>query len=198
MQPGRFSRVVALLLPALVSLPLAGAAQDSTVGRPTAILVEGPREGDRAPDFSLPWASRDTTGGAQWFSLSAHRGKVVVLAFYPRDFTPGCTAEMKTFTEQYADLFGDGVVVVGISADSLETHQRFARSLNLPFRLLSDPDQKVARKYGSADQKGYNRRTVYVIDRRGRVSYVDIRFGALNPKSYSSLKSAIQDARRGA
>lgn len=172
--------------------------QDSTIGKPTAVLVDGPREGERAPDFSLPWASKDTTGGASWFSLSGQRGRIVLLAFYPRDFTPGCTAEMKTFTEQYADLFGDDVVVVGISADSLETHQRFAQSLNLPFRLLSDPDQKVSRKFGSADRNGYNRRTVYLIDRNGRVSYTDLRFGALDPKAYTRLKAAVQAARRGA
>lgn len=176
--------------------PAAARAQDST-GAPTAILADGPREGDRSPDFSLPWASKDTTGGPNWFSLSAQRGRLVVLAFYPKDFTSGCTAEMKTFTEQYADLFGDDVTVVGISADSLATHQRFAASLNLPFRLLSDPDQKVSRKFGSADRNGYNRRTVYVIDRTGRVSYVDLRFGALDPKAYTRLKSAIQAARKG-
>jgi len=198
-QSQRFLVSVALSLASLVVLPFASAtAQDSTIGPPTAILVDGPREGDRAPDFSLPWASRDTTGGALWFNLSAQRGKVVVLAFFPRDFTPGCTAEMKTFTEQYTDLFGNDVVVVAISADSLETHQRFASSLNLPFRLLSDPDQKVSKKYGSADRNGYNRRTVYVIDPAGRVSYTDLRFGALDPKAYSRLKSAVQTARRGA
>jgi peroxiredoxin Q/BCP len=172
------------------------AAQDSAVGRPAAVLVSGPREGDRAPDFSLPWASRDTAGGDPWFSLSAQRGRVVVLAFYPKDFTSGCTAQMKTFTEQYADLFGDQVVVVGISADSLATHQRFAQSLGLPFRLLSDVDQHISRKYGSADRDGFNRRTVYVVDRKGQVAYTDLRFGALDPKAYASLKAAVQDARK--
>lgn len=186
-----------LCLVSLAVLPPRLAAQD-TLGPPTAILVDGPREGDRAPDFSLPWASRDTVAGAQWFSLSQHRGRVVVLAFYPRAFTPGCTAEMKTFTEQYSELFGDDVTVVGISADSLPTQQRFAASLGLPFRLLADVDQKVSRRYGSADRGGYNRRTVYVIGPNGRVSYVDLRFGALDPKSYSRLKTAIRAARRDA
>jgi peroxiredoxin Q/BCP len=172
-------------------------AQDSTIGRPAAVLVSGPREGDRAPDFSLAWASRDTAGVVPWFSLSAQRGKVVVLAFYPKDFTAGCTAEMKTFTEQYQDLFGgDDVVVVGINADSLTTHQRFAQSLGMPFRLLSDPDQRVSKQFGSAGENGYNRRTVYVIDRKGRVAYTDDRFGALDPKAYTALKDAVQDARR--
>ncbi len=181
----------------LAVLPGALAGQD-TLGPPTAILVDGPREGDRAVDFSLPWASRDTVAGAQWFSLSGQRGRVVVLAFFPKAFTPGCTAEMKTFTDQYADLFGSDVTVVGISADSLGTQQRFAASLGLPFQLLADVDQKVSRKYGSADRNGYNRRTVYVINPAGRVSYVDLRFGALDPKAYARLKAAVQAARRGA
>lgn len=171
-------------------------AQDSTIGRPAAILVDGPREGEMAPDFSLPWAARDGVGGEPWFGLSAQRGKVVVLAFYPRDFTPGCTAEMRTFAEQYADLFGEEVVVVGVNADSLETHARFAHSLDLPFRLLSDRDQKVSRKYGSAGEKGYNRRTVYVVDRKGRVVYTDLRFGALDPRAYRDLRAAVQTARQ--
>ncbi len=170
-------------------------AQDSTIGRPSAVLVDGPRENERAPDFSLPGATREGPA-AQWFSLSALRGKVVVLAFYPKDFTKGCTAELTTFTDQYTDLFGADVVVVGISADSLDTHVRFAGSLNAPFQLLSDMDQKVARAYGSAGKDGYNRRTVYVIDQKGRVSYRNLQFGALDPKAYSDLKSAISEAKR--
>lgn len=187
--------LVLAALAGIVVVP-ALAAQDSAVGRPAAVLVSGPREGDRAPDFSLPWASKDTAGADPWFGLSAQRGKVVVVAFYPKDFTSGCTAEMKTFTEQYADLFGDQVVVVGISADSVSTHQRFAQSLGLPFRLLSDVDQNVSRKYGSAGADGYNRRTVFVVDRKGQVAYTDLRFGALDPKAYAGLKAAVQDARR--
>lgn len=188
---------VALPLFAGLALAIPLRAQDSTIGRPMAVLADGPREGEVAPDFSLPWATRDSVGGEPWFGLTAQRGKVVVLAFYPKDFTTGCTAEMRTFGEQYGDLFGDDVVVVGVSTDSLETHVRFAQSLALPFRLLSDPDQKVSRKYGSAGEKGYNRRTVYVINPKGRVAYVELRFGALDPKAYKDLKAAVQSARRG-
>ncbi len=166
-------------------------AQDA----PAASLVTGPQEGDRAPDFSLPWASAEGAGGAQWFSLSGHRGRVVVLAFYPADFSSGCTAELRTFSEQYPDLFGDGVVVAGISTDSIETHVRFAQSLGLPFRLLSDMDQRVSSAWGSAGGNGRNRRTVFVIDPRGKVSYVDRRFGALDPKAYERLKEAVQGAK---
>ena len=95
------------------------------------------------------------------------------------------------------ELFGEGVVVVGISADSLETLQRFAASLELPFQLLSDRDQRVARAFGSADRDGYNRRTVYVIDPGGRVVYADLRFRALEPASYRDLGRAVATARIG-
>lgn len=182
------------LIAALTAVAPLG-AQESSGGGPAASFVDGPREGDRAPDFSLPWASAEGPGGAQWFSLSAQRGKVVVVAFYPRDFTSGCTAEMRTFAEQYAEMFGDGVVVVGVSTDSVETHVRFAQSLGLPFRLLSDQDQSVARAWGSAGDNGNNRRTVYVVDGRGKVTYADRRFGALDPKAYDRLKGAVQQAK---
>ncbi len=189
--PIRFGLVLGLMM----TVAGTATAQDSTASRLTAVLVDGPREYERAPDFSLAAATRDGPT-EQWFSLSALRGQVVVLAFYPRDFTSGCTAELTTFTEQYAELFGEDVVLAGISADSIETHVRFAASLNAPFRLLSDMDQKVARAYGSADKNGYNRRTVYVIDRKGRVAYRNLRFGALDPKAYSELKVAVQAAKR--
>ena len=194
--PPNHTLVLSAIMAAAVAPPLLGQDPDPAVGHPAAVLVDGPREGQRAPDFSLPWASRDSLGGASWFSLSAQRGKVVVLAFYPKDFTSGCTAEMKTFSEQFADLFGENVVVVGINADSLSTHLRFAQSIGMPFRLLSDPGQLVSSKYGSADRDGYNRRTVYVIDPKGQVAYTDLRFGALDPKAYASLKAAVKDAFR--
>lgn len=182
---------------AVLAVQGAALAAQSPYDRPTAVVATGPQVGQRAPDFSLPWSSREVTGGDPWFSLSAHRGRVVVLAFYPRDFTSGCTAEMKTFADQYAELFGEGVVVAGISTDSLTTHRRFAEELGLPFQLLSDPDQAVARKYGSADANGNNRRTVYVVGKDGKVTYSDRRFGALDPKSYERLKEAVKAARQG-
>jgi thioredoxin-dependent peroxiredoxin len=174
------------------------AAQDSSVGRPTAVMVSGPDVGRRAPSFRLPWASKDGVGPAdQPYDLSLDRGKTVVLAFYPRDFTSGCTAEMRTFAEQYDSLFGPEVVVVGISTDSLETHTRFATSLNLPFRLLSDPRQEVARRYASNDRSGYMRRTVYVVGPDGKVKYRNTRFNSLDPKHYAELGAAVRRSRGG-
>jgi peroxiredoxin Q/BCP len=173
-------------------------AKDSTKGPPTAVMVSGPDVGRRAPAFQLPWANKDGIGPAdQPYDLGLDRGKTVVLAFFPRDFTSGCTAEMRTFAEQYDSLFGPEVVVVGISTDSLATHTRFAASLNLPFRLLSDPRQEVARRYAANDRSGYLRRVVYVIGPDGKVRYRNLRFNALDPKHYTDLGAAVRRARTG-
>ena len=189
---------VVLTVFAAPRLPAQTPGKDSTVGPPTAVLVSGPDVGRRAPSFRLPWANKDGVGPAdQPYDLSLDRGKTVVLAFFPRDFTSGCTAEMRTFAEQYDSLFGPDVVVVGISTDSLATHTRFAASLNLPFRLLSDPAQDVAKRYAANDKSGYLRRVVYVIGPDGKVSYRNMRFNALDPKHYADLGAAVRRARAG-
>ena len=165
-------------------------------GTATVVMVSGPQVGRLAPEFTLGWANKDGVGPADNpYQLWRDRGKTVVLAFYPKDFTSGCTAEMQTFTEQYDSLFGPDVTVVGVNADSVETHQRFASKVGLPFRLLSDPDLKVARKYGSYDSSGRPRRTIFVIGPDGRVRYRNLQFNAMDPKDYSALGAAVRDAR---
>ena len=180
------------------AVPLAAQSPPPSRGEPTASFISGPEVGDDAPEFTLPWATRDSVGPSDApFRLAHQRGKVVVLAFFPRDFTSGCTAEMRTFTDQYDLLFGEGVEVVGISVDSLTTHVSFASSLGLPFKLLSDPSQSVAKQYGSQGSQGTMRRTVYVIDPEGKVAYRNLRFGALDRRSYDELKAAVREARGG-
>lgn len=173
-------------------------AQDSAPapkGPPTAIVVSGPEPGWKAPDFTAPWADKAGIGsGEEPFVLAKLKGQVVVLAFYPRDFTSGCTAEMRTFADRYATMFVDAVLV-GISTDSLETHVRFAESLGLPFKLLSDPRQRIAAKYGAKGSEGYNRRVVYVIGKDGKVSWREMQFTATDPKAYDRLQAAIVTAR---
>ena len=181
-----------VLLAAAVPLATQGGATA------TAVIVGGPDVGRKAPDFTLPWASKDGVGPADAaYQLWRDRGKTVVIAFYPRDFTSGCTAEMRTFGEQYDSLFGPEVVVVGVSTDSVETHVRFASSLNLPFRLLSDPDQKVAARFGSRGEEGYARRTVSVVGPKGDVTYRNLRFNPLDPKHYEELAGAVRSAKGG-
>ena len=189
----RLFALLSLLVALVVMVVPVASAQDKKSENVTAVLLGGPEAGRRAPDFSLPWATKDGVGPIEApYQLAGDRGKIIVVAFYPRDYTSGCTAEMRTFAQQYDSLFGPDVVLVGISTDSVETHQRFAASLNLPFKLLSDPEQRVSKQYASKDKGGYNRRTVYVIGPDGRVKFRNMKFNALDPRDYAELRQAIR------
>jgi peroxiredoxin Q/BCP len=186
---------ISLILVLACSLLVPSLAAQGDTGNPTAVLISGPDVGRRAPDFTLPWANKDGLGPADTpYQLWRDRGKTVVVAFYPRDFTSSGTTQLREFGERYDSLFGPDVVVVAISSDSLETHARFASSLNLPFRLLSDPEQRVARKYASYSS-GFPRRTVFVIGPDGKVKYRNLDFDAQDPKDYAALGRAVRSAR---
>jgi peroxiredoxin Q/BCP len=115
-------------------------------------------QGDVAPDFTL----RDA--GGQEVSLSDFRGRDVILYFYPKDDTPGCTKEACGFRDAWSDLQERGTVVLGVSGDDAASHERFATKYRLPFTLLSDPDHKVMRQYGAYGEKTlYGKKTVGVI-----------------------------------
>lgn len=178
-----------LTLLAACSAPVANPTEPT----PAAYFVTGPEEGMRAPSFSAPGGNRDGLLAAPW-ELNLQRGKVTVLAFYPRDFTSGCTAEFETFRDRGAELFAGDVVVVGISVDSAESHVRFAQSIGHPYTLLSDPDMRIAKLYGSAGDQGFARRTVYVIGKDGKVAYRELRFRALDRKAYDDLQVAVAAA----
>jgi peroxiredoxin Q/BCP len=161
---------------------------------PTARIVKGPETGQRAPDFTLPWANRDVVGTEeQSFRLTDNLGKVVVLAFFPRDFTPTGTAELQGLAA-IADSFGPAVVVVAVGGDSLESHRRFASSLGLPFLLLSDTDQRVARRYGSDGADGVDRPTVFVIRPDGKVSYRDLALDPQKAGEFEAVRRAVTKA----
>jgi peroxiredoxin Q/BCP len=103
--------------------------------------------GDKAPDFTL----RDATG--REVSLENFAGRDVIVYFYPRDDTPGCTKEACGFRDHWEALGRSGAVVLGVSADDAESHRRFATKYRLPFTLLSDPDHTVMRAYGAYGEK---------------------------------------------
>src|SRR5258705_3692551 len=127
----------------------AGAQSTTQAGAASpAAAPAGPDVGQLAPDFTAAWA--DSTGARSTpVSLASLRGKVVVLAFYPKDRTGGCTAQLTQFRDQYGKLFGDGVVVLPISADSIPSHVSWASETKLPFALVSDPQLAAADLYGS-------------------------------------------------
>jgi peroxiredoxin Q/BCP len=124
--------------------------------------------GDTAPDFELP----DDSG--QTLRLSGFRGrKAVVLYFYPKDDTPGCTKEACTFRDQYQDFVDAGAEVIGVSSDSSDSHARFASKYRLPFRLAADRDGAVRKRYGVPATLGLlPGRVTYVIDKQGTVRHV--------------------------
>lgn len=158
-----------------------------------------PEVGAPAPDFTAPWA--DANGAiAKPVHLADLRGKVVVLAFYPLDRSSGCTAELHKFRDEYTKIFGAGagndVVVLPISIDSVGSHAGWVKDDHLPFALVSDTDQGIARLYGSTmTGRPYNSRTVFVIDREGKIAYRDMKFGALVEKAYTDLTAEVVKAK---
>ena len=191
-------RLVAGLAACALTLAIAGRLRAQADSRqpptPTARVVKGPETGQRAPDFTLPWASRDAIGPEdQPFRLTDNLGKVVVLAFFARDFTPGSIAELQGLAG-VADSSGPEVIVVAVSSDSLETHRRFASSIGIRFLLRSDPDQRVARRYGSDGTDGIDRPTIYVIKPDGKVSYRDLALDAQDRREYESVRRAVAKA----
>lgn len=122
--------------------------------------------GEVAPDFALKDGE-----GRDW-RLADHRGKTVVLLFYPGDETPVCTKQMCSVRDRWEDYAATGAEVVGVSTDSVESHRKFAEHHSLPLRLLSDPDRKVAEMFGAKSWlPGRSARSVVVIDSEGRVRH---------------------------
>ena len=129
--------------------------------------------GDVAPDFTL------SDGAGNTVRMSDLRGKKVVLYFYPKDLTPGCTQEACDFRDRYAALQETGAVLLGVSPDSVKSHARFAEKHALPFPLLADEDHAVAAAYGVWKEKSmYGRtflgieRTTFLIDAEGKIARI--------------------------
>ena len=131
------------------------------------------KAGQKAPDFS----SKDQNG--ETVSLSQFAGKKVVLYFYPKDDTPGCTAEACNFRDNYQGLTAQGIVVLGVSVDDEKSHQKFINKHNLPFTLVADTDKKIVEDYGVWGEKnmygkkymGITRKT-FLIDEQGVISHI--------------------------
>ena len=123
--------------------------------------------GDSAPDFSA-----QTTNGEP-VSLSALRGRPVVIYFFPKAFTMGCTIETRQFRDNYAEIRKMGAEVIGISADTTDSHRRFSERFRLPFVLLADVDGAVRARYGVPRTLGiFPGRVTYLIDRDGIVRHI--------------------------
>lgn len=137
--------------------------------------------GQKAPEFELP----DQDGKMR--RLADYRGKKVLLYFYPRDNTPGCTVEACEFRDNIKEISKAGLAVLGVSADSVASHKKFSDKFNLPFSILSDPEKKVIKSYGAWGKKKFLGReyfgilrSSFLIDENGKLA-----------KIYEKVKPAV-------
>lgn len=127
--------------------------------------MAGPKVGELAPDFELSGVPEGR------YRLSEQRGRKVVLAFYPGDFTPVCTTQLTNYQQHWDTFAKTGAVLWGISVDDLEKHERFAKARSLGFPLLADTDGAVSKRFGCLGLLGTAKRSLVVVDEAGRVAW---------------------------
>jgi len=149
------------------------------------------KEGDKAPDFTV----RD--GEGQTVRLKDLRGKKVVLYFYPKDDTPGCTKEACSFRDSFAKFKKRDIEVLGVSFDSGAKHKKFAQKFDLPFRLLADTDRSIAESFGTYGEKKFMGRTymgihrmTFLIDEKGKIKKI---FNKVKPEEHAEEVLAAFD-----
>ena len=160
----------------------------------TDAVATAPKVGEAAPDFRLPYATLEKIylKPEEYLALSSFRGKNLILAFYPADWSGGCTKEVCTLRDTFAELSKLNATVLGVSGDYVFSHHEWAKFHKLQFPLLSDHDHKVARLYGSFNEAvGYNKRTVFLIDKEGIVRYSNMEFKAGDVNDYNRLREEL-------
>ena len=140
--------------------------------------------GTRAPSFEL-----EGTGG-QTYRLSDYYGTGVILAFYPGDFTPVCTKQFCSYRDDGDRIEALGIAMLGISPQSVESHERFADQHGLSVPLLSDPEKRTARTYGAVGPGGFIRRSIFLIDADGIVRYRHVALFGLRYQDVSDIERA--------
>ena len=178
-------RLKTFLLALALLVPLVAIADDT-----------GPQDGQPAPAFRL----QDQKG--VWHTLDQYKGKWVVLYFYPKDFTPGCTTEVCTFRDDVLKLHKQGAEVLGVSLDDVKSHAEFAAKYHVPFPLLSDAKQETAKAYGVLTTHltfTYARRETFVIDPQGRIAkhYKDVDPKANSGQVLADLEALKKAAKAG-
>ena len=150
------------------------------------------KEGDPAPAFTAP-----TNGGGQ-VALTDFKGHPVILFFYPKDDTPGCTKEACSFRDEYAEFKQRGAIVLGVSVDPVKSHDRFAKKFNLPFPLLSDEDHRIVEAYGVWGEKTFmgrkyqgTHRVTFLIGPDGRIQKI---WPKVKPDEHAAEVLAALDA----
>jgi thioredoxin-dependent peroxiredoxin len=160
------------------------------------LAAQGPAVGEMAPDFTLAVASMDGVAAAP-LTLSSLRGKPVVIAFFPRARTGGCTIQMKAYRDRYAEIFGNDVHLLAISTDAAEALASWAKDESFPFRFVADTDGVAGRAFGVlAEGRSAASRVLFVIDAEGKVAKIMRPFREIDPTAYDELKAAVQAVRK--
>jgi peroxiredoxin Q/BCP len=181
----KISRILVGLAPALALL--------LTMSRPVVRAADDvPAVGTVAPDFTL------SSQEGKKVSLHDYKGQWVVLYFYPKDMTPGCTIEAHNFQRDQKEYDAKKAAILGVSVDSVDSHVEFCTKENLTFKLLSDPDKKVVTQYGSTQKFGESvvaARNTFLVDPKGVIRKV---YTKVNPQPHSAeVLSALDELKKG-
>ena len=182
----RAARFVAVFAVAAIVPSIAGAQ---------AAALTPLKVGEMAPDFTVTVVTANGVA-AKPFKLSEHKGETVVLAFFPKARTSGCTVQMESYRDKYAQTFQGGkkVTLVGVSIDSDTALISWAKDAKFQFHFAADTDRKVGVAYGANGGAGFHKRTLYVIDPSGKISYVAAPFYQMSADAYTDLGAAISHA----
>jgi len=146
-----------------------------------------PKVGDPAPEFSLPNSKGETV------RLSDFRGQNVILAFYPKDNTSVCTAQLCDYRDAWSEFNGSNATILAINTDSVESHKGFQEKYQFPFQLLSDPDRKVAKLYGAAMPIiSIVKRAIFIIDKQGRIAFKKTELTPMTRRTSEELLTALR------
>ncbi len=180
---------------AVVAFTVAATSIVSAQAAPPATNATVLKVGDVAPDFTVT-AVTAAGNDAKPFKLSEHKGETVVLAFFPKARTSGCTMQMHAYRDKYAEMFKGGkkVTVVGVSIDPDTALVSWAKDDNIPFRFAADVDRKIGVAYGANMGTGWHKRYLYVIDPSGKISYVATPFLQASEDAYTALGAAVTQA----
>ncbi len=179
--------LIAAAFAALLVVPVGARAQAVAAAPPA-----GPVVGEMAPDFTINVIGKE--GAARALTLASLRGQTVVLAFFPRVRTSGCTTQMESYRDKYAEMFRNGqkVTLISISTDPSDAQQAWARDANFPMLFGSDVGGAVGAKYGAFNPTaGYDARYLYVIDPDGKISYTAKPFRQMVDAAYGELGAAV-------
>ena len=145
-----------------------------------------PKVGDPAPDFSL------LNSKGEIVKLSDFRGQNVVIAFYPKDNTSVCTAQLCDYRDAWSDFNGSGATILAINNDSVESHKGFQDKYQFPFQLLSDPDRKVAKLYGAAMPIiSIVKRAIFIVSKDGRIAFKKTELTPMTRRTSDQLLEAL-------